>query len=71
MKGSLAHSPGQVWPHVDLAVAYVQLGQDEAARAEAAEILRLNPQFTLKMALEDEFPTQRERTADLRKAGLQ
>jgi len=58
-------------PRVALAVDYIELGQEDAARAEAAEIVRLNPQFSLKMALEHGFPTQRERAAsDLSKAGL-
>jgi TolB-like protein/DNA-binding winged helix-turn-helix (wHTH) protein/predicted Zn-dependent protease len=70
LNGCLARYPDQVLPHVALAVDHVKLGQDDVARAEVAEILRLNPQFSLKMALESEFPAQRERTADLSKAGL-
>jgi len=70
LKGCLARHPDQVWPHVDLAVDYIELGQASAARGEVADILRLNPQFTLKLGVESEFPAQRERAADLRKAGL-
>jgi adenylate cyclase len=54
----------------------IELGQEDAARAEPAEVLRLNPQFSLDMI----FPTvgpkgkvlaeQTRWSADLRKAGL-
>jgi tetratricopeptide (TPR) repeat protein len=71
LNACLKRHPDQVGPHVDLAVDYVELGQEDAAQAEVAEIPRLNPQFSLKMALESEFPAQREHVvADLRKAGL-
>ncbi len=70
MNAFLARHPDQVWPHLDLAVDYVELGQNKAARAQIAKILQLNPQFSLKLAVEGEFPAQRERAADLRKAGL-
>jgi adenylate cyclase len=58
------------WPHVWLAVDYVELGRDGAARAEVAEILRLDSQFSAKIG-GTSFPASRERAiADLRKAGL-
>jgi predicted Zn-dependent protease len=60
LNGCLARYPDQVLPHVSLAVDYVELGQDDAARAEVVEIRRLNPEFSLKLALESEFPAQRE-----------
>jgi adenylate cyclase len=40
--------PNLQWPHVWLAAAYAQSGQHEAARAEAAEVLRINPGFTIE-----------------------
>jgi adenylate cyclase len=68
--------PNDLGAHIFLAVAYVELGRDDAARAEAAEVLRINPQFSL----EETYPTSgpkgkvladNERfAADLRKAGL-
>jgi hypothetical protein len=59
-----------LWPHVCLAVDYVELGRDDAARAEVAEILRLDPQFSSKIG-SAAFLADRERAvADLRKAGL-
>jgi predicted Zn-dependent protease len=41
------------WIHVYLAVDYTELGHKDAARAEAAEVLRLYPQFSVDML----FPT--------------
>jgi adenylate cyclase len=34
-------------PHLWPAAAFAQLGQFEEARAEAAEVLRINPGFTI------------------------
>lgn len=57
-----------------LAVVYSELGQAAEARTEAAEVLRLNPNFLLeihrqRMPIKD--PTVLERhLAALRKAGL-
>jgi adenylate cyclase len=36
------------WPHVTLACAYAQSGQLEEARGQAAEVLRINPGFTIE-----------------------
>jgi len=33
--------------HLSLIQAYVELGREEDARAEAAEVMRMSPQFTL------------------------
>jgi adenylate cyclase len=60
--------------HLTLAVVYSELGQDAEAHAEAAEVLRLNPKFSLeihrqRMSIKD--PVVLERIiAALRKAGL-
>jgi tetratricopeptide (TPR) repeat protein len=70
MKGFVRRHPDQIWPHADLIVDYIQLGQTSAARQEVAETLRIDPQFSLKKAVQGEFPAQRERAADLSKAGL-
>jgi len=55
-----------------LAIAYTELGRDRDARGEAAEVIRLNPHFTLPRP---EFWNKnvawaRRVDADLRKAGL-
>jgi hypothetical protein len=54
--------------------AYAQLGQLEEARYEAAEVLRINPGFTIeswKRLVVDKDPKDAEHQIDgLRKAGL-
>ena len=59
---------------VSLAICYAELGQEEEARAEAAEILRLMPNFSLEGAkqrwpFKDSAVLERDLAA-LRKAGL-
>jgi len=57
-----------------LALVYSELGREEEARAEAAEVLRLNLSFSLegmRQRLPFKDPAEVERVlADLRKAGL-
>jgi len=73
----VALHPGISWDHLGLAVAYIELGRDDAARAEGAEVLELNPQFSLKMVFRTIGPKGKvlavniRASADLRKAGLQ
>jgi hypothetical protein len=66
--------PNQQWPHVWLAGAYAQSGQLEEAKAAAAEVLRINPGFTIesyKRLAVHKDPKDVERRLDgLRKAGL-
>jgi hypothetical protein len=57
-----------------LAVVYSELGQAAEARAEAAEVLRLNPNFSLEVhkkraPIKDPVMLERHLAA-LRKAGL-
>jgi adenylate cyclase len=66
--------PHIMWAHVWQAVAYAELGRWEEARAEAPEIMRISPGFTLKaererMSLRDQALEERY-INDLRKAGL-
>src|SRR5262249_8558754 len=49
LKGYLARYPDDFWAHAYLAVDQMELGQEDAARAEAAEALRLDPQLTAEM----------------------
>jgi TolB-like protein/DNA-binding winged helix-turn-helix (wHTH) protein/cytochrome c-type biogenesis protein CcmH/NrfG len=75
-KGFLAVHPDIFWAHVGLAVDDIELGHDDAARAEAAEVLRLNPQYSLEMIFRTVGPKgkvlaeQVRWSADMRKAGL-
>jgi adenylate cyclase len=66
--------PNLQWPRLHLAAAYAQAGQLEEARAEAAEVLRINPGFTIegfKRLLVFKDPADTEHRLDgLRKAGL-
>jgi adenylate cyclase len=66
--------PNRQWPHTWLAAAYAQSGQLEEARAEAAEVLRINPGFTIesyKRLFVHKDPKDAEHRLDgLRKAGL-
>jgi Tfp pilus assembly protein PilF len=70
----ISRQPGQQWPHVTLACAYAQSGQLEEARGEAAEVLRINPGFTIgsaKRILVYKDPKDLEHSIDgMRKAGL-
>ena len=53
LKRYMVLRPADIRAHAYLAVDYVELGHNDAARAEAAEALRLNPQLTVEMV----FPT--------------
>jgi adenylate cyclase len=67
--------PNLQWPHLWLAAAYAQAGQLEEARREAAEVLRINPGFTIeswkpiRLLYKDPMDVE-HRTDGLRKAGL-
>jgi adenylate cyclase len=66
--------PNMQTPHLYLAPVYAQLGRLEEAKAEAAQVLRVNPGFTiesLKCLLVHKDPKDLEHRLDgLRKAGL-
>jgi tetratricopeptide (TPR) repeat protein len=76
-KRHVAIHPDFFIDHMGLAIDYMELGRDDAARAEAAEVMKLNPQFSPKMFFRtvgrrDKAVAAEERwSADLRKAGLQ
>jgi adenylate cyclase len=75
-KRYIAGYPDNFWSHAYLVQDYIELGRDDAARAEATEVLRLNPQFSLKMMSPTVSPKgkvleyQERFNRDLRKAGL-
>jgi adenylate cyclase len=70
----LSRYPNILPPHLTLAVVYNELGQVAEAQTEAAEVLRLNPKFSLEVYKQREpikDPVVLERhLAALRKAGL-
>ncbi len=71
---TVSRLPNLLWPHTLLISAYAQTGQLEEARKEAAEVLRINPGFTIegyKRLLVFKDPKDLEHRLDgLRKAGL-
>ena len=74
LKQALTHYPNLLGPHLNLAAAYSESGKATEARAEAAEVLRLNPQFSLEVhrqraPIKDPATLERH-IAALRKAGL-
>jgi len=70
----LSHYPNILGAHLTLAAVYSELGKETEARAEAAEVLRLNPKFSLevhKQRVPIKDPAMLERhLAALHKAGL-
>ena len=74
LKGALAVNRNHLGAHLDLAATYSELGREEEARAEATEVLRLSPNFSLEVyrqRLPYTEPAITERLlAALRKAGL-
>ena len=46
-KKALQRSPDNLFAHLGLAGTYILMGREEDARAEAAEVLRINPKFSL------------------------
>jgi TolB-like protein/DNA-binding winged helix-turn-helix (wHTH) protein/Tfp pilus assembly protein PilF len=72
LKHCAARFPSYIGFHAGLVVAYTELGQNKEARAEAAEVLRINPKFSVERAvhvLKDQSLDARWR-ADERDAGL-
>jgi len=70
----LSRYPNWLHIHLMLAAVYSELGQDAEAQKEAAEVLRLNPNFSLavhkqRMPIKDPAVLERH-IAALRKAGL-
>jgi len=72
-KKALQREPNSQFPYIHMAISYIRLGREEEARAAAAEILRINPEFSLERYAKILPFTQSvaDRVVeDLRKAGL-
>jgi len=74
LKKSLQKSPNDFVSHLALTVCYVSLGREEQARAEATEVLRIHPKFSLEHYAKI-LPYKDQSVVDhmiacLRKAGL-
>jgi len=73
-KKALQRSPDNLLAHVLLATTYSMMGREKEARAEAAEVFRINPKFSLDyfakaLPFKDQKVTN-NLTDALRKAGL-
>jgi len=47
-KKALQREPNTQFAYIHMAVSHIRLGQEKEARAAAAEILRINPKFSLE-----------------------
>jgi adenylate cyclase len=69
-----SHHPNLQVPHLWLASAHAQLGEIEEAKAEAAEVLRINPGFTIeqwkRFVVYKDPKDVEHRVEGMRKAGL-
>jgi adenylate cyclase len=74
LRNLVSQSSDLLTAHVLLAATYSELGREEEARAEAAEILRISPNYSLAVVQEGvpykEPATIERQLAALRKAGL-
>ena len=75
-KKSLQRSPDNFFAHLGLAATYSMMGREQEARAEAAEVLRINPKFSLDffakslLSLYKEQSVREDLLNALRKSGL-
>jgi adenylate cyclase len=73
-KKAVQRSPDNLMAHIGLAVTYSMMGREQEARAEAAEVLRINPKFSLerhRKSLVNPNSARVDRIIEaLRKAGL-
>jgi len=73
-KKALNLNPDWIFPHIILATCYIATGNEDEARKSAAEILRINPKFSLDtftIASPHKDPSNTEKLIYLlRKAGL-
>ena len=72
-KKALQREPNAHSPYIHMAISYLRLGREDEARAAGAELLRVNPTFSLEnyaRVLPFTRPVAERIVADLRKAGL-
>jgi adenylate cyclase len=73
-KKAIERSPNYFWSHAMLAVVYSQMDRDKEARAAAAEVMRINPKFSLEWVARVSIIRDSSRLIELinamRKAGL-
>ncbi len=74
-KKGIQRAPDYTIAHIGLGTTYSLMGREREARAEAAEILRINPKFSLDYFAKTAAPYKDQSEIDkvvnaLRKAGL-
>jgi tetratricopeptide (TPR) repeat protein len=73
-KSVVARYPDSYFGHINLVTDYTELGREADARAEAAEVMRISPNFSVERVRETNPDMDRawveRRLADQRKAGL-
>jgi adenylate cyclase len=74
-KTGLQRAPDNIFSHIGLAGTYSMMGREKEARAEAEEVLRLNPKLSLEFYKKAAFMYKNQDQVDrfidaLRKAGL-
>jgi adenylate cyclase len=72
-KKALQREPNAQFPYMHMAISYLRLGREEEARAAAADLLRINPKFSLEryaQTLPFTKPVADRIVEDLRKVGL-
>jgi adenylate cyclase len=73
-KKAIQRTPNNMWAHLMLTATYSKMGRETEARAEAAEVLRINPKFSLdwwaKTSAYKEQSTRDNLFNALQKAGL-
>ena len=73
-KKAIQIAPDNILAHIGLTCTYSMMGLEKEARAEAAEVLRINPKFSLDKYANAAFlkdQPQKDKVVNaLRKAGL-
>jgi adenylate cyclase len=72
-KKALQREPNNQFPYIHMAISHLRLGREEEARAAAADLLRINPKFSLEryaQTLPFTKPVADRIVEDLRRAGL-
>jgi len=74
LKKAIERAPNYLWAHLHLSAAYVMIGREQEGQAEAAEVLRINPGFSIEQFARTTVIKDRKRVETIaqawRKAGL-
>jgi tetratricopeptide (TPR) repeat protein len=74
LKKAVERAPNYLWAHLNLLAAYMMIGREQEGHAEAAEVLRINPGFSIEQFARTTVIKDRKRVETiaqaLRKAGL-